>query len=85
MSLISTFCYKSYWYFIIYLVFYIVISQIRQIFLSEISKNYSSHYIEYEYLFLLYFCISDLLAGVLVLITKILTKSEKKAGNKINT
>ena len=76
MKLISFVFYKSYYYFLVCWALDFVVSLIKYFF--ENKSNESSFLKENEYIYLITMNIADLLAGFLVLYTKINTKSEKE-------
>lgn len=78
MKLISFVFFKSYYYFLVYWILDFVVTLIKYFFENNIKNNENSFSKENEYIYLITMNVADLLAGFLVLYTKINTKSEKE-------
>ena len=78
MELISFKCFKSYYYFLVYWTLDLICSLINTFLQEKVYRNIKNNKNLNDYLNLLTLNISDLLAGILVLITNYRMKSEKE-------
>ena len=78
MALISIKCFKSYNYFLVYWALDLISSIIEYLFEKKVNKDSNNDRKRNDYLNLLILNAADLLAGILVLITKYRMKSEKE-------
>jgi hypothetical protein len=78
MSIISFYCFKSYFYFIVYWIIALIITIIELCYTKYVENKEYLPLKEHNIFPLIYNNISDLLTGILVLIANKLTKSTEK-------
>ena len=78
MALFSIKCFKSYNYFLVYWALDLISSILEYLFDEKVNKDTKNNRERNDYLNLLILNAADLLAGILVLITKYRMKSEKE-------